>query len=120
MPVYAVTEKTSVQYTATLKDETGAAVPLAALGTLTLTLYNVSSGAILNGRNAQNVLNANGVTVHATSGLLTWTLDPLDSPILDDTLNEELHRALFRATWSTTKGANWEVDFLVNNLAKVT
>ncbi len=97
-----VLEQTTAQYTATLKDEAGVVIPSADLTTLTLTLYNESNGAIVNSRDNQNVLNAAGVTIDA-NGLLTWTMDPGDNPIVDTSLasgRTELHVARFDFTWS--------------------
>ena len=119
-------ERTSARYTATLMDETGAAVTLAVIQTLTLTFYVVDKesdgtagaydGTIINSRSAQNVLNANNVTVHATSGLVTWLLQPADQVISDTSQAYELHRARFDCTY-TTGQAHWEADFLVENLS---
>ena len=97
-----VLEKTTAQYTATLKDEAGVVIPSADLTTLTLTLYDEATGAIINSRDNQNVLNATGVSIDA-SGLLTWTMDPDDNAIVDTSLapgRTELHVARFDFTWS--------------------
>jgi hypothetical protein len=117
-----VNEGTTFLYTCTLKDETGAAVPLSAVNTLTLTLYNKETGTIINSRNVQNVLNANNVTLHATSGLLSWLAQPADNIIVttDRIAGErEKHIALFEWTWSTTKKGKHELIILVKNLAMV-
>lgn len=119
MATYSVLERVSVKYTATIKDEAGTAIPGSALTALTLTLYSVHSGTIVNSRNDQNVLNANGVTVDE-AGLLTWIMDPLDNQVLDTAFAYERHRALFEWTWSGgTKAGKHEVDFLVQNLGQV-
>lgn len=116
---FSVYEKTSAKLTAILKDETGAAVSSALLTTFTLTLYDKATGAIINSRDDQNVLNANNVTVD-TSGNVVWTLQPADNIILDDSLNREHHRALFEWSWATgTKTGKDYVDISVLNLAKV-
>jgi len=117
--VFTVKEKTTSKYTATLKDEDGTAIALASLTTLTLTLYDISSTSrtIINSRNAQNVLNANNVTVHATSGLLTWEMQAADNEIQDSNKKIERHRALFKFSWSGGQGIH-EVDFDVENIEK--
>jgi len=114
-----ILERTTRRYQTTIKDEDGAVVPAANLSTLKLTLFSLHSGAILNSRSAQNVLNQNNVTVD-TQGLLRWTLQPADNAILDDTLNIEVHRALFEWNYQGGKEGKHEVDFYVTNLRKVT
>lgn len=113
-------EKTTQFYTVTLKDEGGVVIPLADLATLKLTYYNVANGAIINSRNDQNVLNANDVTVHATSGLLTWVLQAADTAIINDAQEIELHRALF--VWTLTNGytGKHQENIAVRNVGKVT
>ncbi len=122
MATFYVNEKTTAKYTAVLKDENGATVGSSDLVTLTLTLYNKADGTIINNRNAQNVLNANNVTVDA-NGNLAWTLQPADNIIVSDSSGiNETHVALFEATYGVG-GANairHQVEIVVNNLAKVT
>lgn len=120
--VFSVKEGTTTKYTAYLKDYDGTVIPLASLETLTLTLYSISATTrdIINSRSAQDVLNANNVTVHATSGLLTWEMQPADNVIKDSNLTIERHRALFIFTWGSGKKGVHEVDFDVRNLEKHT
>lgn len=113
-----INEKTAARLTGQLVDETGAGVSAGSLSTLTLTLYDKLTGTIINGRNAQNVLNASNVTIDA-SGNVVWSMVAADNPILDDTLTLETHVALFQATWGTGKGANIEIEFQVRNIARV-
>lgn len=118
--VFSVRERTTRRYTAVLKDETGAVIGSGTLSSLKLTLYNRADGSIINTRNQQNVLNANGVTVDA-SGNLTWTMDPADNPIVDATLSYEEHVALFEIGWSSdAKKNNHEVIVRVENVNKIT
>lgn len=118
-----ILEGTSPQYTATLKDEaTNLPVPLADITSLTLTLYDLESLNIINLRDEQNILNANNVTVHATSGLLTWQTQPEDNVIVDTTLDthaKEVHIALFE--WELTNGrvGRKEVQLDIVQLDKV-
>jgi len=117
--IFHVREKTTRRYTAALKDETGAAVGSGALSSLKLTLYNRADGSIINARNQQNVLNANGVVVDS-GGNLTWTMEPADSPIVDATLSYEEHVALFEIGWSSdAKKNNHEVIIRVENVNKI-
>ena len=116
-----VIEGTSMIYTATLQDASGTALPLASIDSLTLTLYDKATGTIINSRNAQDVLNTNQVTVHATSGLLTWTALPADMAIVGTPTAGvlETHVALFECVYSTTKGLNHEVEIYVKQLTNV-
>lgn len=112
-------EKTTGRYGATIVDGDGVAVPLAVLNTLTLTLFNDVSKAIINGRDAQSVLNTSNVTVSA-SGVLVWTIQPLDNIILDDSLDTELHIALFQWTFNGgLESGKHAVGLRVANFEKV-
>lgn len=118
MSAFTVNELESPIYSATLVNEAGD--PFGNLDSLTLTFYNKKTGAIINSRSSQNVLNANGVTLGSSTGLLTWTMVPADNPIIDNTLRVEEHVALFVAIWNGgTKRMNHEVSILVRNLNKL-
>jgi hypothetical protein len=69
-------------------------VPLADtdLLTLTLTLTDEYSGDVINERDAQDVLNANGTTVNSLGGV-EIRLDPDDNVIVDSDKYREWHRA---------------------------
>jgi len=67
-------EGTGAIYTATLEDSDETAIPLANISAITLTLYNVADDSIINSREDQDVKNTNQVTIHSTSGLLTWAM----------------------------------------------
>ena len=114
--LYTQTERSSGTYTATLSDENGDAVT--ALDSLVVWLRDVSSGAYLNSREGQSLLNANGGTFSA--GALTWAMEPADHAIVG-TGPIERHEAVFRATWdSGTKSKTWSVQWDVTNYAPVT
>ncbi len=77
-----------------------AAIAKAALATVTATLYDETTGAVINSRNDQDILDANGCVVDA-SGNLTLRLQPLDnvlvgSPDVDD---HETHILRIQWTW---------------------
>lgn len=117
--IFEVNEGVTARYQGVLKDETGAVIPAASLSTLTLTLYRKTSGEIINGRNAQNVLNANGVTVDV-NGNLTWTMTPADNGVTSTTVAAEMHIALFEWTYNAgNKAGNHEVWINVLQLANV-
>jgi hypothetical protein len=116
-PVY---ENTTRIYTATLESEEGVPIGASQISAMTLTYYEMSTGEIVNGRNEQHVLNANNVTVHASSGLLTWTLQPDDTAMLLSDAMQEIHRALFEWSWDVpTRYDKHIVDILIQNLEKV-
>lgn len=116
--IESIPERSTARITAQLVDEAGAGIPGGSLTTLTLTLYAASSSAIINSRNAQNVLNASGVTIDA-SGNLTFQMDPLDNQIVG-TDPTERHIALFQWTWSAgAKAGKHEVLLTVVNLNQV-
>lgn len=118
-----VAEKTTLRFTATLVDETGAPIPSSGVSALTLTLYNRDSAAkeIINSVTAVKILNTGRGTLHATSGLLTVTLEPNDNAIVDSASDLEWHRALIEGTYAAgAKAFKHEVDWQVRNLNKVT
>lgn len=106
------------KYTGTLTQEDGETiVPGSVLDSLTLTLKDITTGQVINSRNAQNVLNANNVTVDE-NGLLTWTLLPADLPFLRKNpppfdSDVEVHIAVFEWTWNNTKAGRKKVFILV-------
>jgi len=119
MSTFSVIERTSARYLATLEDETETPVLLSAIDTAKLTLTDVETGTTINSRSEQDIKNANNVTIHATSGLLTWLLQPADSVIVTAGNDHELHRAVFFIVFSTTQRTIHEVYFLVENITGV-
>jgi hypothetical protein len=85
-----------------------------------VTLKDVATGTVINSRNAQNVKNANGVTISAL-GALVWAMAPADNLIVGTQLIEE-HMALFVFTWGGggVKACRHPVSIKVLNLAEVT
>jgi hypothetical protein len=55
-----------------------------------------------------------------TGGILTWTMQPLDTAIQNVTLEKEVHRATFEMQFNGVGYATWDVDFVVRNLSQVT
>lgn len=102
-------------YRATVVDQDGDAIPAATLTGLTLTVFDVATGQHLNDRIAQDVLNANGVTV-SSLGALVWTMSPADNEIVNDTLEIEPHRAIFSWTWGSANRGQHVVNLEVTNL----
>jgi hypothetical protein len=108
--------------TMTLRDELGAAVPLAAIGTATLTIYarDEATQPIINGVDHVNIKNVGRATIHATSGLLTLTPESLDHSIQNVASDLEWHRFLIEIGYNSTKSLKYEIDVPVRNLYKVT
>jgi len=116
-----VRERCTAKYTATIEDESGTALAAASLTTLTLTLYDRETGTIINSRSAQNVLNANNVTVSA-AGVMVWSMQPADNAIVGSPAagQPEIHIALFEWTWASgAKAGKYEVQIDVTQLTKV-
>src|SRR4051812_43137329 len=116
--VFHLNELSSASYRGQIVDEDG--IGFGAIETLTLTLFDKVTQAIINSRDEQDVLNANGVSVDLSTGQLTWALIPADNVILDDTLRQEEHRARFTATWNgSNKQMQHEVTIKVVNLRRL-
>ncbi len=122
-------EQASGVYWATLVDDEEVLLPANVLSTLTLTLYVVrgdGSVSYVNSRNAQNVLNANNVTVYnslqtRSDGFtysLKWAIQPADTTLVDS-VPYERHIALFEFAWPTGKQGKHEVILNVKNLSEV-
>src|SRR5690606_21533571 len=73
-----ITEGSSGLYTATLATPGGTAVTAVMLTALSLTLYDKDTGAIVNSRDAQDVLNKGNVTIDA-EGEIAWSIQPADT-----------------------------------------
>lgn len=115
-----INEQTTASFTAQLTGNDGVTpLPLASISTLILTLYVIKadgSDQIINSRNAQNILNANGVTV-TVGGALTWIVAIADTTLVE-AVPFERHIALFE--WSGGFGAGkQEVILVIRNLGQV-
>ena len=113
-------ERTTGSFRGVLTDHLGDPIPGSVLDTLTLTLYDTDSAqTILNGRNDQDVLNTNGVTVDE-DGNLVWEIAALDNIINRSALTFERHVALFEWTWANgERFGKHEAIVVVRNLSKV-
>lgn len=106
--LFITREHGTARFTSVLKDDTDAVIPAADLTSLTLTLYLKSDASQkINSRNAQNILNANNVTVDS-SGNLVWSMQAADNVIVDQSLEKEAHIALFEYSWNS--GAKQDSD----------
>ena len=112
-----VPEQGLVRITGTFKDETNTPVPSASWVSLTLTLYEKTG--LVNLVDPRSVLNAGGMTLHATDGSFVLILQGADHRIVDSTVDLEPHRALIEGVYASTKPFKFEIDFAVRNLNKV-
>lgn len=116
-----VNEKATFKYTASLVDETGTPLGPTDLASLTATLYDQLTGAAINGRTNQNVLNANNFTLTTGPNNLNWDSPSADNPIINVTLETEVHILLLQ--WTYGAGAafhgNKEIAIRVVNINKV-
>lgn len=126
---FEINERTSGTYTATLLDDTGTPVPAASIEDLRLWLYEKTRKSIINARgtiegNGQDVLapGGHGVSIHATSGLLTWLIAPLDTVCVLTTPPttpkvKEIHVAVFKMVWgSGSKGLTHSVELVITDM----
>lgn len=94
--------------TATITDATGADLNTDSILSLTLTLMNSTTGAVINGRNATNILNV-GIGTVADNGdgkaVATIYLTGDDNPNLGTAVGSlEEHIALLSWTWQDAQG----------------
>lgn len=116
----AVAEKSTFRLTGTLKDDEGVVIPSGDIAALTVTLYRMPSGSIINSRDGQDIKNANGGTIHATSGAWALVLSGLDNAI-EDGRGEETHQAQIKWTYNAGAKDGYHVfEFKIANLLKVT
>lgn len=116
---FPVLEQTTGVVTATVvANDMVTPLPAASLLTLTLSLYVIKADGsiqVVNSRNVQNVLNANGVVVTA-GGLLTWSYVAADTTLVES-VPFERHIAIFAWTASGVQGKK-EVVLVVQKLAR--
>jgi hypothetical protein len=98
-------EGTTGFYSFDLTDAAGLAIDASQTETLTLTVYDVATGTIVNGREAQDVLNANDVTLITVlsplKSTVTWALQPADTVRLGLRREVEPHLAVFAWSWDS-------------------
>lgn len=101
-----ILEGTTAVYTCILQDSDGNPVPKYSLTSLTITLHDVATGNVLNNRSDQSILDVNNATMHATSGLLTWTMQPEDNQIINSQIEGGLEVHCAEITWVWGNPAN--------------
>lgn len=95
---------------------------LSEISTITLTYYNLDTGTVINSRTAQDVKNANNVTIY-TEGQVKWEIQALDAIIAGSSIAVgalEEHVAFFQ--WVTTDGdrGNELIPIFIKQRLKVT
>lgn len=117
---FEVNEKTSSRLTGIFKDETGAVVGSSGMVSIAATLTDKVTGAVINSRSSQDVLNANGGTLDA-DGNFVLTFAPGDHEIQNQALDYEVHVLLLDWVFASgAKGGTEEQDIYVHNLSNVT
>jgi hypothetical protein len=100
--VFNLPEQTRGDYSFVLRDRDGETVSFATLTTATLTLYltdGVTTPFVyVNGRQNQNILNANNVTIDG-DGRVTWDIQSADMAIFNTTNFFEPRVGLFKLIW---------------------
>ena len=117
-----VTERTSLFYSATLKDHqaTPVVLALASVNSITLNLRDKASGKMI--LTGVGVKNANGGTLHATSGAFEYEFTPAQNAIVNPNLAEgqtETHVATFTVVYSSTRELNHVVPIIVEQLKDI-
>lgn len=105
MTLSHITEGTTPILSAVVTNESKTALAASELDTVTLTYFDSRSKAIINSRDAQDVLNANSVTV-GSDGNLQWYMLAADTAAADPEAAESVRRltARFNWTWTDTGG----------------
>lgn len=107
---------------ATITDEDGNPITSAMIDSLVVTIVEVNSGDIVNGRDNQNVLNSNGGTLDDMTGLFSFQVVPDDTAIVNSSTligNVEEHLATFSLTWNTNRKIHWTYSILIQNETSV-
>lgn len=93
-----IDEGESAIITASFYDADNVQIPKSAFTSLEVTLYNKSDGAVINTRENQDIIDANGGYL-TDVGVLTLKLGPLDNIIIDADCQEEDHIVRLKWTW---------------------
>jgi hypothetical protein len=112
----AIPEGSTRLYSCTFVDTAGAAIPLSAINTLTLTLVDISTGTVI--RSAVNVKGTNGGTIHVSSGAFSYVLSGDDVKIYGSGVHEK-RLATFALSYASGV-ENHEVSYYVENLEQIT
>ena len=95
----------SADVVATFHGLDGVAIVKASIISLTATLYDQATSAVINSRNAQSVLDANQGAV-ASDGTLTMRLTPSDAVIVGTVAVGDTEEHVLRLTWTWNDGVS--------------
>lgn len=117
---FACNERSSARISFDLLSSDGESqLSLAQISALRLTVYVKFLGVIVNGRNHQSILNANGGVV-ASNGHVVLTLSPEDNQMVDRTQESEPHMLLIEWEWDAgDSGGNQEIQMTVQRIIKI-
>ena len=110
-----IQEGETATYSIQLDDGAGGVIANTDFTAILLTLVDEETFAVINLRNSQDVLGAGKLgdnnVVFSVAALLTWSLQPLDTLVVDPTGTKkyENHRAIFRFEYDLGLGAGPEV-----------
>lgn len=112
-----IPERSTRRYRCTLLDSTGSPVPKASVSSLHMTLTNLSTNTIINGRELTDVLSG----LHDTSGALSITLTAEDNQICNPRLAlNAIERHLLQLHVVFNGGEEWhEAELKIQNLRRV-
>jgi len=79
------------------------AIAKAAILSVTFTLYDEATAAVINGRDGQDILDANGGSITA-AGVLTLKLQPADNCVVGSIAAGRLEPHIGRVKWTWTDG----------------
>jgi|SRR6185437_2023727 len=114
-PISVAAGATAV-YTGQLQDEDGNPISAGQLGSLTLSIVDTFSGAVVNNASQVNILNADRGTVDA-QGNLTVTLETGDTALLVAADKREYRSLVFDWTYDGgAKSGRHQADFLIEAL----
>lgn len=119
-----IPEQSSWAYKAVMRDLDGQPIPIDVINTLTLTIYDVATGGIVNGVQNRNIRDTDRGSIGDVDGTLTIKFLPADATILGAGIaigSAETHIALVRCTYNAGTDA-WvrEIVHKITNLALVT
>jgi hypothetical protein len=100
-----INEGSTRTYKITLLDSDGETpIPSADVTSILATLYDIETGGIINDREDQSIKNENNGTYHATSGLLTLTLQADDNTVVTERPHGERERHRLELVVTLTNG----------------
>jgi len=116
-----VNERTSAVFTTVFKRLGAKPLLPLSIDSLTMTLFakDLPGKPVINSRQDQNILNANGGVLQL-DGCFRLLLGVADNIVMNSALSAEIHRMSFKWTYlNSTRTGRKEVDFTLRNLSKL-